>query len=178
MKNKIIYSLLFLAFFSTFADATEIAVVNVEEIVKNSKVIANVQKTLEDKKNELEKKLKVDEKKLTDEKNELEGQLKILSQDVAQEKVAKFQEKVVSFQTKVKENEVLLQKGYVNAINDITKKIKEIVVEIKNEKDGKYKFDMVVLSNAVVYSDSSFDISSEVLVRLNKKLKKVNVNFK
>ena len=50
------------------ANAGEIAIINVEEIIKNSTAMTKVNKELEAKKSDIEKKLKIDEKKLSDEK--------------------------------------------------------------------------------------------------------------
>ena len=46
-----------------------------------------------------------------------------------------FQQKVISFQKNVKENENDLQKAYMEAVVKITDTIKEIIVEMKNEKN-------------------------------------------
>lgn len=160
------------------ASAGEIAIINLEEIIKNSTAMNKINKDLEVKKADIEKKLKVDEKKLTDEKISLEGQIKTLSQEVAQQKVVEFQQKVVQFQQTVKENENTLQKTYMNGVIQVTNTIKAIVEEMKNEKNTKYDFKVVLPAATVLYSDKDLDISSEVLSRLNKKLKEVKTNTK
>ena len=157
------------------ANAGEIAIINVEEIIKNSTAMTKVNKELEAKKSDIEKKLKIDEKKLSDEKTSLEAQIKTLSQDVAQQKVMDFQQKVMDFQKTIKENENDLQKAYMNAVVQITNTVKDIVAEMKNEKNSKYDFQVVLPSASVIYSDDNLDISSEVLSRLNKKLKEIKV---
>lgn len=155
------------------ANASEIAIINLDEIIKNSTAMTKVNKALEEKKSDMEKKLKAQEKTLNDEKSSLESQIKTLSQDVAQQKVMDFQEKVMNFQKEVRENENSLQKTYMDAIFEVTNKIKEIVADMKKEKDGKYNFDVVLPASSVIYSEKSLDISSEVLSRLNKELKSV-----
>ncbi len=160
------------------ANAGEVAVINLEEIIKNSTAMSKINKELEAKKSDIEKKLKIDEKKLTDEKTSLEAQIKTLSQDVAQQKVMNFQQKVMDFQKNVKENENDLQRTYMNAVVQVTNTVKEIVAEMKNEKNSKYDFQVVLPSASVIYSDKNLDISSEVLSRLNKRLKEIKVTNK
>ena len=154
-------------------NAAEIAVINLDEVIKNSTAMTKANKILEGKKSDIEKKLKVEEKKLSDEKASLEAQIKTLSQEVAQEKAIAFQQKVIDFQKMVKENENSLQKSYMDAVIEITNTIKTIVDEMKNEKNSKYDFKVVIPSASAIYSDKDLDISAEVLSRLNKRLKEI-----
>jgi Skp family chaperone for outer membrane proteins len=174
--KKILFSLVLLLSIVS-ANAADIAVLRMEDIIKNSIAMGKATKEIENRKKEVEKKLKKEEKALEDEKNGLEGQLKVLSQDVAQEKVRKFQEKVVKFQGNVRENEVALQNAYMNVINQITTNIKAVLSEMKNEKGSKYDFDVVLPSGGVVFAESELDLSSEVTSRLNKKYRDVKVVF-
>lgn len=177
--KKIIICLGFLAMvLVNSARATEIATINLDEVIKNSTAMTKATKSLEVQKGNVEKRLKAEEKKLNDEKMSLENQIKTLSQDVAQEKVMAFQQKVMKFQQDVRESESGLQKSYMDAVVQITEKVKSIVAEMKNEKDGKYKYDVVLPAASVVYSDRSIDISPEVLSRLNKQLKEVKAPAK
>ena len=59
----------------------------------------------------------------------------------------------------------------MNVVIEITNNVKEIVAEMKQEKE--YNFDVVMPVATLVYTSSDLDISSEVLKRLNKKLKEV-----
>lgn len=172
--KKLLLCLGFLGiFFINQVNASEIAVINLDEIIKNSTAMTKVNKALESRKADMEKRLKAQEKTLSNEKASLESQIKTLSQDVAQEKVAEFQQKVLNFQKEVRENENSLQKTYMDAIVEITNKIKEIVADMKTEKGSKYKYDVVLPSSAVVFNEKNVDISSEVLFKLNKELKTV-----
>lgn len=170
--KKIILCLSFLSIimFNIQANAQEIAVINLEEIIKNSSAMTKFSKNLDGQKNEIEKKLKVEEQALTTEKNGLESELTHLSNTLAQEKAIAFQKKVGEFQNKVKENESGLQKKYMAAIIEVTDNVKTIISDMKKEKDGRYNFSVVLPKSSVLYNDSTIDISAEVLSRLNKKL--------
>ncbi|HSQ97475.1 MAG TPA: OmpH family outer membrane protein [Rickettsiales bacterium] len=173
--KKILFCLviLTLVFSVVPARAQEVAVINLEEVINNSTAMNKVKKKLEAKKADMEKKLKVEEKGLTDEKTALESQIKVLSQDVAQEKVTAFQNKVIAFQDNVKKNENELQKGFMDAYLKVTNSVKDIIVEMKNEKNTKYTFNVVIPKASTLYNDQNIDISAEVLARLNKKLKEI-----
>ena len=160
------------------ANATEIAIVNFENILSNSTAMSKVNKTLEAKKADIEKKLKADEKKLMDEKSTIEDQIKTLSQNAAQTKVEEFQSKVLDFQKNVRSSENELQKYQMDAVMQITEAIRNIIEEMRTEKNSKYNFDVVLPSASVVYSNKNIDITAEVLARLNKKVKEIKLDIK
>ncbi|GMO60420.1 MAG: hypothetical protein Ta2D_05880 [Rickettsiales bacterium] len=173
--KKILFSVLVILSIVS-ANATEIATLKLDEIIKNSASMKKAEDEIKSKKESIEKDLKKQEKKLSDEKDELEGQVKVLDQSVAQEKIQKFQEKIQKFQAEVKDNETMLQNAYIDVVNQITNNVKSVIAEIK--KEGKYKFDVVLPNALVVYADSSLDISGDVITKLNKGYKTVKVTFK
>jgi Skp family chaperone for outer membrane proteins len=171
--KKILFCIGFFAMMVTTVSANEIAVINLEEVLKNSTAMSKITKNLEAKKTEMEKKLKAEEQKLSGEKTTLENQLKTLSPETAQSRVSEFQEKVMAFQSNVKESEAELQKSYMDAVMKVTENIKSIVQEMKTEKNSKYTFNVVFPTASTIYHDSTIDISSEALARLNKRLKEI-----
>jgi Skp family chaperone for outer membrane proteins len=175
--KKILLNLIVL-FVVSSVNATEFATVKVEEIIKNSTAMEKVNKDIEKKKKEIEKDLQKEEKELAEEKSSLEKEVNVLEKDVAEKKIQKFQEKVLKFQTKVRENEQTLQQANIDAVNKILGNIKSVLSEMKNEKDSKYAYDMVLPTSGVVFVEKDLDVSGEVLTRLNKKYKEVKVEFK
>ena len=151
------------------ANATDIAVVNLEEVINNSTAMTKAKKVLEKRKSDVEKKLKSEEESLNKEKQSLESSVKTLAKDVAQEKVVAFQNKVLKFQSKVKDEEVNLQKAYSDVVVEITNNIKDIINDIKGK--GDKKFDVALPTAATLFYNENIDISSDVLSVLNKKLK-------
>jgi len=173
--KKILFCLvsLVLLFGSFEAKANEVAVINLEEIVNNSIAMNKFKKKLEAQKSDMEKKLKVEEKSLKDEQTALEAQSKMLSQEMLQQKAIALQDKINTFQNKVKDSENELQKNFMDAYVQLTNNIKDIIVNMKNEKNNKYTFDVVIPQASTLYSNSDIDISGEVLKRLNNKLKEI-----
>jgi Skp family chaperone for outer membrane proteins len=177
MSKKFLFALFTLFFVLSNANATEIATLKLEDIIKNSTAMVKAGKEIETKKNEIQKRLEKEEKKLTEERTDLEGQVKVLEPSKAQEKVQQFQDKVNKFQIEVRENEQMLQQANIDVVNQIIANIKTILKDMKDEKDSKYKFDVVLPTSGVVYSDVDLDLSGEVISRLNKKYKEVKVDF-
>ena len=173
--KKILFCLTLILFvsFNISANASEIAIINLDEVVNNSTAMIKTKKKLDAKKLEVEKKLKAEEKNLADEKTALESQIKILSQEVAQKKVLEFQEKIIAFQNSLKENENNLQKDFMDAYVEITNNIKDIIVEMKQENKEKYNFNVVLPKASVLYNENNLDISADILARLNKRLKEI-----
>jgi len=155
--------------------AGEIAVVNLDEIIKNSTAMTKFTKDLEKQKSDMEKKLKLKEDNLANEKNSLQSELTHLSDSLAQEKASAFQKKVFDFQGEIKDNESTLQKKYMDGILEVTNSIRSILVEMKSEKNSKYTYTVVLPKSSAIYNDNGIDVSAEVLARLNKRLKKISI---
>lgn len=126
-------------------------------------------------KNKLEsgiKSIKNKEKKIQDEEKEIIQQKKILSPENYKEKVSKLRAKVSSLQ---KERNSLLEtisKQRAKARNELLRNLNPIIKEYMNEK----KIRMVINKKSLLLADENLDITKEILNRLNKKLKSINLN--
>jgi len=157
------------------ANATNIAIIDIEQVVENSVAMKGVHKKLTSKKEKMQKELEKEESALNAKRDDIAGKSSILSKEALNDKMADFQQDVVAFQKKVREREDALQHAYMGAVGEITEEIKTIVKEMKS--DEKYNFDVAITSSVAVYSDESLDISAEVLKRLNKKVKSVQLSI-
>ena len=126
-------------------------------------------------KNKLEsgiKSIKNKEKKIQDEEKEIIQQKKILSPENYKEKVSKLRAKVSSLQ---KERNSLLEtisKQRAKARNELLRNLNPVIKEYMNEK----KIRMVINKKSLLLADENLDITKEILNRLNKKLKSINLN--
>ena len=99
-------------------------------------------------------------------------QKKILSPENYKEKVSKLRAKVSSLQ---KERNSLLEtisKQRAKARNELLRNLNPIIKEYMNEK----KIRMVINKKSLLLADENLDITKEILNRLNKKLKSINLN--
>jgi outer membrane protein len=157
------------------ANATDIAVIDMEKVVENCVAMKNVNKKLTNKKNAMQKQLQKEEGVLNAKRDDISSKSNILSKSALEEKMKDFQRDVVNFQKKVKEEEDKLKVAYMEAIKEVTDEIKVIVEEIR--EDEKYNFDIVITSSATIFSDNDTDISSVVLRKLNKRMKSVALSI-
>lgn len=152
------------------ANASSMAVVNMQEILDNSLVIIDATKTLNKEKEEYQKKFSEKETNLTKEKDNLAARTSIMSQTDIQKEVELFQKKVADFQTEVRDTEVKLQQRMNNILSKVSYELKIIISEMLKEKEFA-QYSNVVNSDAFLYFDSRNDITKDVLQRLNKKFK-------
>ena len=149
--------------------AVEIAVVNIEEIAKNSLAINKLNKDLNQKKDNLQKKFRDTEIKLNAKRDDIASKSSILSQEAMQKKAMEFQQEVMEFQEEVKKEETNLQQELMEGLSVVNEQVEKIILEIKKEEQYK-KYNFIINSASLLYFEEKDDISSEVLKRLNKKL--------
>jgi Skp family chaperone for outer membrane proteins len=174
MKKFLILSI-GLFFISFSAKATEVATVDLDQIMKNAKVINYVETTIQKKKDEYQKEVSKKEQALADKNAELETKSAIMSKDAFEEEAKKFQQEILKFKVETKKKEDALQSAYLDAIGQINYEIRRIIKEMETE--DKYNFEIVLPENQTLYAGDSSDITPEVITRLNKNMKKVNINF-
>ena len=157
------------------ANATNIAIIDIEKVVENSIVMKNANRKLTAKKNKMKKVFQKEESVLNAKQDDIKSKSNILSRKALEVKMLGFQKDVMAFQKKVQEEEGRLKSAYMEAVGEITDEIRIIVEDIKDDK--KYNFDAVISSSVTIYFDNNLDISAEVLKRLNKKMKNIALNI-
>jgi outer membrane protein len=157
------------------ANATNIAIVNIKEVVENSTAMKNADKKLTDAKNRMQKELQKEEAGLNAKRDDIASKSNILSKEALEKRMIDFQKDVTAFQNKVRQREDKLKSAYMDAVEEITDNIKTIIQSMKTS--GKYDFNAVIASSTVVYSDNNLDITADVLKELNKKIRNVKMNL-
>lgn len=168
---KKICFVVFLFLFASNVFANNIAVVDVNKIVSGSTAFKKLNQSLEKEKNSYQDKIKQREIELNAKKDDLQSKSAILSQENLQKQALEFQKEILSFQEEIKAKEVDLQKKLAYGIEVLNEEVQQIVNDIVKESDNKY--DVVLNSNVLLYSNDKNDITLEVLKRLNKK----NINL-
>jgi outer membrane protein len=175
--NQIKNLVLLTAFFSFIgfasANATNVAILDIENIVKNSLVMKDIQGKISKKQTEFQKEIDKKQSQLEAENKKLESKKSILAEDAYAKEQATFDKKVGELRDHLEKRQNSLKKASAESLSKVNEKIKEIIVELSKEK----KFDIVIPSSQTLYYDETIDISSEVLKRLNKKITKVDVKF-
>ncbi|MFW0777393.1 MAG: OmpH family outer membrane protein [Rickettsiales bacterium] len=150
-----------------------IAVVNIQQVMKDSTAAKSVREQLEKKQKSFQAGITKKEKELKKEDQELAKQRNVLSKEAFEKKAREFRNKATNVQKEVQSKKALLDNAFERSLGDIQKATTEIIADLAEEKG----FSVAVPTSQILYADSSLDISDEVLSRLNKKLPKVNVKF-
>ena len=98
-------------------------------------------------------------------------QKKVISQEEYIKKVNDLRKKVSSLQ--VERNSLLekISKDRTKARNELLKNLNPIIKDYMNEK----KIRMVIDKKSILLADENLDLTQEIIVELNKKLKSINL---
>lgn len=151
-----------------------IAVVDVQMILTDSKAAKNIQSQLKAKRDalqaefiKLEEKLRSDEKALTEQKAKGD-------EAAFKAKREAFEKKLLETQTSVQKKKTELERAVVDSTEVLRDALLKVVAEISEAK----KFDVVLTRQHVVIADKSLDITDQVLAKLNATLTEVPLKAK
>lgn len=160
------------------ADATPtasavIAVVNIQQVMRDSTAAQNVREQLESKQKAFQSDISKKEEQLQKEDKELTKKRSVLSKEAFEEKARAFRNKATEVQKEVQSKKAVLDSAFERSLAEIQKTVTEIISDLSKEKG----FTLAVPTSQILYADSKLDISSEVLTRLNQKMSKLEVKF-
>lgn len=171
-KNLLILSVVS-AFFAFNANATSIGVLDVEQIVKESKAMKDIQSKVSAKQDEYQKEVTAKQSDLEKEQKRIEAKKNVLSAEAFDKEAKAFEAKVGALKEFVDKKQNSLKKASLDSMGKVNDKIKDIIAAISKEKN----LDVIVPSSQALYYKDELDISEEVLKRLNKEIVKVSVKF-
>ena len=150
-----------------------IAVVNIQQVMKDSTAAKSVREQLENKQKTFQADITKKEEALKKEDQELAKQKGVLSKEAFEEKARAFRNKATEVQKEVQSKKALLDNAFERSLSDIQKATTEIIADLSKEKS----LIIAIPTSHILYADSKLDISADVLERLNKKLPKLDVKF-
>lgn len=153
--------------------AVKVAVVDIQRIMKDSLAAKDLKAQLEAKRNQYQAEIKAKEDKLKKEEEDLAKQKSVLAKDALTAKQKAFVDDINAVRKDVQDKRVKLDNGYKNALNEIQKVVQGIIDDLAKEKG----FNLAIPNSQLVYAHRDFDISDEVLKRLDAKLPKVALKF-
>ena len=155
-----------------FADTT-VGVVNIQQIMRDSKAANSVRGQLKEKQKSFQADLDAKEKALLAEDQSLAKQSTTTDKAAFEQKVKDFRAKAATAQREVQTKKMQLDKAFAGSLEQIQTSVLAIVKDVAAEK----KLSLVLTSSAALYNDPTLDITPEVLKRLDAKLPTVQVNF-
>jgi outer membrane protein len=153
--------------------ALNVLVVDVQSLLQNSKSAKMVRQQIEQKRSEYAKDISQQEEALRRERDSLQRQQASLSPEALNKKGREFQQKVNELDQSVQNKRQTLEKSNAEALESIQRVILKIITEIAKER----KANLVFQRSELVLFDNSFDVTDQVLAKLDEQLPTLTVSF-
>lgn len=159
---------------AAIASELRIAVISMDKIQMEAKVLEDLHKQRANFENKLKTKLEKEQKAIEKEKADIEKSQDVLSQEALQRRVVDYQRRVNNFQKSLSEGAQSIDASYQDALQTIQKKHLDPVIEGIIEKK---KLSLVIDGRmARTGADvKNLDITDEVISALNKKVSSVKM---
>ncbi|MBV9016616.1 MAG: OmpH family outer membrane protein [Alphaproteobacteria bacterium] len=150
-----------------------IMVVDVQALLQNSKSAKMVRQQIEQKRAEYAKEISHQEETLRQERDALQRQQASLSADALSQKGREFQQKVNDLDRNVQSKRQALERSNAEALEKIQEVMLKIITDIAKDR----KANMVFQRSELVLFDQNYDVTDEVLQKLDEQLPTLTVNF-
>jgi len=178
MLKKLFLAIVLVASFNTAAVAADapapkIVVVNVQRIMTDSLAAKDLKAQLEAKKNQYQAEIKTKGDKLKKEKDDLDKQQGVLAKDVLVSKQKAFLAEYKNVQDDANQKSITFENAEKNASRDILASVQDIINDLAKEQG----FNLAIPTSQLLFAHKDFDISDEVIKRLDAKMPKVALKF-
>src|ERR1700746_945808 len=150
-----------------------VLVVDVQALLQNSKAAKMVRGQIEQKRGEYTKEISHQEEALRAERDALQRQQASLSPDALHQKGREFQQKVNDLERNVQGKRQALEKSNGDALSKIQEEMLKIIADIAKQR----KANLVFQRTDLILFDQGFDITDEVLQKLDEQMPALTVNF-
>ncbi|MFT6346679.1 MAG: Skp family chaperone for outer membrane protein [Myxococcota bacterium] len=170
--GKILASSLIAIFINlSAANAAGVAIVDMKTVSEKSEAMKDAYKKISKKKKLFEKEIAVKQKSLEKEGKKIEAKKAILSEKAFEKARDALFSKLQDLESLAESRGKSFEEMILEANDQVSEKFIESVEEIRAEKE----YDVVIEKANIIASKDGIDISAEVIERLNKKIKKVNI---
>ena len=150
-----------------------VIVVDVQKLLQESKAAKMVRDQIEAKRAEYAKDISHQEQMLQQERDALQKQASSLSQEALNAKGRAFQEKVNDLDRQVQGKRQALEKSNADALQKIQESMIKIISQIAKDR----KANLVLQRSELVLFDQQFDVTDQVLQKLDEDLPTLQVTF-
>src|ERR1700746_1264603 len=150
-----------------------VMVVDVQALLQNSKAAKMVRGQIEQKRGEYTKEISHQEESLRAERDALQRQQASLSPESLNQKGRDFQQKVNDLERNVQSKRQALEKSNGDTLQKIQEEMLKIIADIAKSR----KANLVFQRTDLVLFDQSFDVTDEVLQKLDEQMPTLTVNF-
>jgi outer membrane protein len=157
----------------TVPQSLTIMIVDVQALLQNSKAAKMVRSQIEAKRAEYAKEISHQDEVLRQERDALQRQQASLTPDALNQKGREFQQKVNDLDKNVQSKRQALEKSYNEAVEKIQATLLKIIEQIAKDR----KANLVLQRTELVLFDQAFDVTDEVLQKLDEQLPTLTVEF-
>jgi Skp family chaperone for outer membrane proteins len=150
-----------------------VMVVDVQSLLQNSKAAKMVRDQIEGKRAEYAKEISRQEETLRQERDTLQKQQGSLSAEQLNTKGREFQAKVNELDRDVQAKRQALERSNADALQKIQESMVKIITEIAKDR----KANLVFQRSELVLFDQGFDVTDQVLTKLDEQMPTLTVNF-
>lgn len=151
--------------------APQIMVVNADGVLGQSRAMKGLQAQLDNQKAAFQKELAKTEDELQQTKQELQKEQGVIAPDAFEEKRHNFEKRFSEAQKETQIKRQTLEQGAQDALNKVKGALLEIVRDIAEERHSN----LVLQNNQLLIFDPAYDVSPEVLKRLDVKMPEVKL---
>jgi Skp family chaperone for outer membrane proteins len=150
-----------------------VMVVDVQALLQNSKAAKMVRSQIEQKRGEYTKEISHQEELLRAERDALQRQQASLSPESLNQKGREFQQKVNELERNVQGKRQALEKSNGDALQKIQEEMLKIIADIAKQR----KANLVFQRSDLVLFDQMFDVTDEVMQKLDEQMPTLTVEF-
>lgn len=153
--------------------APVIAVIDVGAVERQSIAWQSLRDQIEARRANFQSQLESEQRALEEERNALVSQQNVLAPEVFQQRQQAFRQKLAELQAVAQDRKKELDRLYASARRQIREKLREVVVEIAQERGINLMLNMSREDRTVSYVDGQLLVSEEALKRLNERIQTV-----
>ena len=150
-----------------------IAIVDVNQLLTESKAAKSIQKKLNKKKEEFQKEFSAHEKELRSKEKELIDMRTSLSAEEFKEKRTAFEEKLLETRKLFQKRRNALDQALGKATTELRKEILQVTAKISDERG----YQVVISRENVVIVEKNLDITKDVMKALNKAIQDIDLDM-
>ena len=151
---------------------SQIVYINMEKLFKDSMVGISLNKKISEINNVNEKKINKLESEIKSEDENINSQKNILNDEELKKKISTLNLKIKEYQNLIKKNKDDLNKKRIEGTNIILNSLKPIL----SEYSEKNSISMVLQKQNVIIGKKELDITKDIILILNEKIKKIEIN--
>ncbi len=153
--------------------ATQVATVDVQEVMTKSTAVQSINKQLESRRQGFQEQMSKKEDQLRNVDQELSKQRGVLSSEAFEKKKKEFRDDVARAQRDLQQKKGQLDKAAAKAMTEVQQSVQKIIEGMSKEKN----FDMAIATGQLLWAKPEMDVTQAVIQRLNQSLPDVKVTM-